>query len=248
MIWLGTVLFILACVKVFGNPEFSVHLIIAHFQEDVAWLKDVHGIKKENIFLYQKHSPNGERYIKNTGNECHAYVRHIVDHYDKLPDYAIFLHDKPVKHCPNYLDYLNHAPIYESKKDFENGKPRPLVFITDLYQNHSLMTLNTHIPDIHTYYKKWLGKPIASYGTSIWSNGQFQVAKERILARPLGFWQEVLLELTSSDKMHGERHGVYICGYLEQMWHELLGNPPVTQIISRAYINGEEKQMCNKVV
>lgn len=244
-------IFSIACIlfSVIGSVlcnNHSVQLVVAHWQGDVSWTKEFTGIPKENIFVYQKHSPNKEMYVENTGNECHPYVRHIVDHYNKLADYTIFLHDLPAKHCKNYMDYLNSAPVYASKEDKNNNKPRDLVFFTDMYRNNSEHRLRLYIPELFTYYEKWMGHKMASWGTSIWCNGQFQVHRDLIRLRSHEFWKELLRDMKSSDASHGTQHGIYVCGYLEQVWHELFGKPAVTPLYSPSFVNGKEMAMCNR--
>ncbi len=238
--WIGT-----HCAEE-QKPKFSVHLIIANYNENVEWTDQVTAIPKENIFVYQKNSPKKERYLQNTGNECHAYLRHIVTHYDSLPDYCIFVQGSPMDHCKNYLDYLNNAPVYATKKDFAQQKPKDLLFITNMYQNHTRETLTKHIPEIYQYYQRWLNKNIPPWGTSFWSNAQFQVSRHLIQARPVQYYQNMLKELVTPDRIHGDAHGIYVCGYLEQMWHQIFGYPELTDIHNTAYVNGEEKPMCGR--
>ncbi len=237
----------LICCHSASAANHTVHLVVANYKESMSWINKT-SFPRERIFVYQKHSPDQPRHLPNKGNECLAYVKHIVDHYQSLPDYLICLHDKPVKHCPNYLEYLDNAPIYESKADFENNKPSELMFITEMYRNNSKEIIQTYIPETFSYYKKWLGKEMPAWGTSIWCNGQFQVSKRLILMRPFSFWKELQDELLKSGPgiSYGDSHGIYICGYLEQVWNQLFGRSEVTPIISTAYVNGREGAMCNR--
>lgn len=225
--------------------DFTIHMIIAHYDKDVSWISNL-TLPKGNIFIYQKRNPAGTLYLPNRGNECLAYVRHIVDHYYRLADYSVFLHDNPLQHCKNFMEYLQSLPIFASHLDYVAGKPRPLVFITDKYLNNSQTILKEYIPDVFEYHVKWVGTPIPSHGTSIWCNGQFQVSKELIRRKPLEFWQDLLVDLLDSDSIHGDEHGVFICGYLEQMWHELFGYPAVTDIHSPLFNDGQQGVMCNR--
>lgn len=225
--------------------NFSVHLVVAHYNEDLSWLHSVTHISQNDTFVYQRHSPLKPRYLPNKGNECLPYVRHIVDYYDTLPDYMICVHGHPLKHCPNYLTYLNSAPIFATKADFEAGKPRELVFITDTYRNNSFNRLR-NLPKFFEYYEKVLGKPIPAFGTSIWASAQFQVCKELIRRRPLTFWTGLLAELQSNATLGNGPYGVYVCGWLEQIWHQIFGMGEVTSVVSTAYVEGVQSPMCNR--
>jgi hypothetical protein len=196
---------------------------------------------KSNIFVYQKHSPDLPLFLPNKGNECLAYVQYIVDHYNSLPDYVIFVHGRAMKHCDNIVDYLNGSLIYATKEDLERNTPRDLVFLSGLYRNVSNSVTNIAFHEFEKYYKKWFGKETPKHGYTFWCCGQFFVSKMLILLRPLEFWRDLLNELLF------EENGIYICAYLEFVWHQLFGKNEDTIPFSNAYINGREAPVCNWV-
>jgi len=69
-------------------------LIIARYNEDIEWLVKY---KKYKIIIYNKGTPllnNHDFSIKklpNLGRESHTWLTHIVNNYDKLDEYNIFL-------------------------------------------------------------------------------------------------------------------------------------------------------------
>lgn len=244
---------IFACVQtadIDSPKKYHVHLVIANYNEDVSWIKNVTLIPPEDIFLYQKGNKNVDKQyytVPNRGNECLPYVTHIVRNYNhSLADFTYFLHGLPQKHCPNILEYLNSGPIYETKQDFLDHKPRKVVFLTDTYIKHQPAALKQSIPDLYPYYQTMFGRPLSDAGTSIWANGQFIVSSKLIKKKPYSFWKDIELDLLSDDSTHGSKHGVYVCGYLEQMWHEIWGGGPVPDVRSMAYVNGKEGAVCNR--
>lgn len=59
------------------------------------------------VFTYQKLDPNAPNYFEyNRGTETGVYLKYVVDHYDNFPDVAIFVHAKPQKHQPNWLNMV----------------------------------------------------------------------------------------------------------------------------------------------
>jgi hypothetical protein len=53
--------------------------------------------------------------MENVGREGHTYYSHIVNNYDNLDDYTIFLQGNPFDHSPNLIDnlfkYINNKEL-----------------------------------------------------------------------------------------------------------------------------------------
>ena len=70
----------------------SYHVVVAKYLEDVAWTRDL-----ENVIVYDK-SPNpipGSIPLQNIGREGETWLRYIIDHYETLPEYVVFLQGNP---------------------------------------------------------------------------------------------------------------------------------------------------------
>lgn len=90
----------------------AIHLVVARHAEDPAWLRRVPpGIR---VFVYEKGSPAPVRprraaewrALPNVGREAHTYLHHIVEHYDALPDIAVFSQGRPFDHVPDLHAFL----------------------------------------------------------------------------------------------------------------------------------------------
>eukprot|EP01036_Dinobryon_divergens_P030843 gene30843-40148_t len=66
-------------------------------RDNAAWIRDKLIHQKFNISVarYQRHSKDKPNFVRNQGNEAGVYLRYIVDHYDKFPDIAVFVHAAP---------------------------------------------------------------------------------------------------------------------------------------------------------
>lgn len=83
--------------------------IIARYNEDISWAKDLHG----DILVYNK----GENYrwnyrkkdVPNIGRETETYARAVVENYYKLLNYdsVVFLQGHPFDHCPELISMLS---------------------------------------------------------------------------------------------------------------------------------------------
>ena len=101
----------------------STTLVCARYNEDINWLLP---LCNESIIIYNKGEDNlnifpNEKIIKlpNLGREGGTYIKHIIDNYDKLSDYTIFIQGNPVDHIypgnpsASYQNVIDH--YYEHK-------------------------------------------------------------------------------------------------------------------------------------
>lgn len=56
-----------------------------------------------SVFAYQRLDPAAPRYCPNYGFEAGVHLRFIVDHYDCLPDVALFTQANPTEHARNFF-------------------------------------------------------------------------------------------------------------------------------------------------
>jgi hypothetical protein len=196
-------------------PPSSVHVVIAHYNEDLAWTKELdfpytivsrHGIPRETP--------------PNRGNEASAYLEYIISHYDEgLPDVTFFVHGhetsdhhvgkvqdlirEHVRRSPNFpqLPYHNinlggvyHLSFYpESFVKFAAAIPQ----IADILQDPSLK------PDsiLEWYYR---------------TSAQFYVQRSAILRNPKWKYEALYNYLMTTDE-----ESSWTGRYLEYLWHYL---------------------------
>ena len=92
----------------------KTELVIARYNEDLTWLKDVP--KTIKLTIYNK----GEDNIKypfinlpNIGRESHTYLYHIINNYDKLADQTIFCQGDSIFHSPGFINLLKNRKLFE---------------------------------------------------------------------------------------------------------------------------------------
>jgi len=77
-------------------------LVIAHYNCNIDWIQNIN--TSYTIYLYSKTIPSQEFILNNKiayivhqelnkGNEASAYLQYIIDKYDSLPEYVLFVHD-----------------------------------------------------------------------------------------------------------------------------------------------------------
>lgn len=181
-------------------------LVVARYNESIDWLKGVNGW---NIVLYNKGEPIETEYrtinLLNTGREAHTYLKHIIDNYDNLSDYVLFIQGHPFDHTHQDLtktvDMINSFSL-ENVEHFKplvdhdlecdlNGKPHhPSELLIEEYtSNYSIIVPNRLI---------------------FTPGAQFIVTRQAILSRPKKFYEDLLANVS-----HGVNQEAYI---LERLW------------------------------
>ena len=100
-------------------------LVVSVYQEDISWIKNIKSI--DRIFIYNK----GNRVMEvdektlwtnlpNFGREAHSFIYHIVNNYDKLAEYTIFLQGNPFYHStltPDNIETKFSEKIYKEERE-----------------------------------------------------------------------------------------------------------------------------------
>jgi hypothetical protein len=166
-------------------------LVVAHYRENLDWLKDV----PEDVFIQViskgEEPPRGYQYLvrPNKGREPESYLSYIVDNYDSLEGQYFFCQGRPFDHCHRFLDLL-----YKGTQDFiwfgnhdqpdthtaPNGQP-----------NHP--GINIHA--LHRVFER--GELPDGY--SFFPGCQFGVTAEVIRKRPKHIYEELLSLMGKDD-------------------------------------------------
>ena len=97
-------------------------IVIARYNEDIEWSKKY----SSNILIINKGDKiegiENQIFYPNVGREGHSYYKYIVDNYDNLDDYIIFLQGNPFDHSPDIIKILDAiVDIYnKNKEEFMN--------------------------------------------------------------------------------------------------------------------------------
>ncbi len=72
-------------------------VVIAKYNEEIDWIRF---LNPDNVIVYDKSDTPilGSIHKKNIGRESETFLSYIVDNYDKLPEYVIFLQGSPFDH------------------------------------------------------------------------------------------------------------------------------------------------------
>jgi hypothetical protein len=182
------------------NP--SVHIVVAHYNENTEWCKDIPFpytiISKAGI---QPETP------PNRGKEASTYLEYIINNYDKLTDYTIFLHGhrSSYHHAQNMDEKLKEIKFTKPYSDFNDYPPWPLTASAIAYL---------------TPYKDQLAAILGPFNTGdiIYKPcAQFYASAETIRSRPLHVYQQLYTFLMNCPEL-GEISG----RIFEWLWHFIL--------------------------
>jgi hypothetical protein len=171
-------------------------VVVAKYKEDVSWVKQLNYEYK----IYDKSLD-----IPNVGREAETYLRFIIENYDGLPDYTVFLQGNPFDHSKiANVDFINKS--IESAGD-------------------SVIFLNTLYPEDHNAFTRTRESFIALFHcpippTFLFSPGaQFIVPRKNILCRPKEFYETISKVMVENNEKTYTHKNCLVCPWtIERMW------------------------------
>jgi hypothetical protein len=162
-------------------------LVVAHYTEDLDWLKNISNMNIKVIS--RKGVP--PRTPPNKGNEASAYLEYIIQNYDTLSDYTVFVHGhRSDWHHLEPMDKKLNRILFD--RPYRNINELGLTRLADYPQ--SLENTRKHLPGLHPilgsldidnlYYK---------------CSAQFYVTRDAIRARPLSTYIQLYNYIMDSN-------------------------------------------------
>ena len=200
-------------------------VIVSRFNEDSDFLKKL----DFNTLVYDKENPLNKYNIeKNKGNEASVYLKYIIDYYDNLSEYTIFIHchEYSWHHKGSIIDIINNNKnICHS---YTNLNDKILGDMEDLDKSNN---------EIGVYFRTYIRPAVGPY--AIYPNftkgvlgcAQFIVNKSNILNHSKLFYQNIydwLMETHIENYWNGR--------FLEWTW-DLFWNKCLQNISIRKYLD-----------
>ena len=191
--------------------------VIARYNEDISWCEHL-----TNCIIYNKGNDNINTKhtvykLNNVGREAHTYLYYIINNYDNLDDYTVFLQGYPFDHSTALKYNLNKIENKLNEYDFLifniNNKTNEFVFLADKVYNININrdTTNNEYPLIQ-YYSIIFEENIKDKPITFGAGAQFIVSKKAILSRPKRFYEKIIKLIDNEI----DPVGAYI---LERFWH-----------------------------
>ena len=206
----------------------DVKIIICRYNENLSWIDKF----IDNVVVYNKGEDISYDHIKltNMGREGHAYLYHIVNNYDNLSDYNIFLQGNPHDHNSNIDNVIYNYFNENNLPEFE--------FLSNLKLETDFLAIRepymSQYKNFHETYRILFGEyPEENHSFVFGANGLFAVCKDRIRKRPKEFYQNLLdcfegknkeaIDLELLNDISGNFNlDISIIGYhIERLWGKI---------------------------
>ena len=201
-------------------------LVVSRYNENTDFLLN---LQQFNTIVYEKENEKSKyNIIKNKGNEASAYLKYIIDHYDKLSEYTIFIHchEYSWHHLGSILDIINDN--LNKEHTFTN---------LNNYKLGNMENLDKAKHPLGIFFKEFIvpatGKNLLypNFTSGVLGCAQFIVHKNTILLHSKLFYENIFNWLLETDITN------FWCGrFLEWTW-DLFWNKCTKNIPIKKYLN-----------
>lgn len=194
----------------------EINVIVARYREELAWLAEL----DLPFLVYDKSGElPGAVHLPNIGRETHTYLTHIVNNYDRLAPYMVFLQGDPFVHLSadgqagpkelreRILETVERGAHFQGFAWFKlkcDGLGRP----HDLKKSENKGRWPGWGKDIPVadVFCELFDSPAPKQFIARASTGNFMVSAERIRTRPLSMYRHAL-RLVEDDPHDGNNTG-----------------------------------------
>jgi hypothetical protein len=210
------------------DQDTELIIVSSHYGEDLEWLKNapvpvvVCGKEGEKPGAIESH-PKCK--TVNQGNEASSYLKFIIEFYDKLPKYILFIHghENSPHQKINLFDaireqkWLNKDYYSVNKNGLANGVVGP---------HNEVVICNQLVPLWDIYFRPYLKRDAPSK-VKVDCCAQFIISKEAILRHPKEAYEHWFKFLSEDYKKHPDiiKNSRDVAIIFEYIWHIIFGQP-----------------------
>jgi hypothetical protein len=210
------------------------HIVVAYYNENLNWLCNIN-INIFDIFIYNKSGIQLKNFdfckiipLENIGRESHTYLYHIIENYDCLPEYCIFLQGEPFYHSiPNLIEHINQlnfsiTDFFYYSKDCLSLRFEGVYLKESGLLNNSIWN-NKHAPTsaiIITLLELFPELDKNHFYTFFGTGALFSVHRKTISRNSLEFYEKCMdiLKKSKNPKNPDEGHG------FERLWNYIFNH------------------------
>ena len=206
---------VVALLILWFSRKRSVKVVVAHYKEDIEWLNKL----KYDFIVYEKEKEGYKYNIPvNKGREASVYMKYIIDHYDKLPDYVIFIHghESDWHHKESMVKKINSLLFFWDYFNLNDSGCKFTLMYDKLFLMNNIDEAGPSMVDWWEQNMEPFFGPPESYGNPINKDtccSQFVVSKKNILRHPIEFYKHQYNWLITTDI-----DNFYSGRYYEWLW------------------------------
>jgi len=181
-------------------------VVVAAWKEPLEWL---HYLPKERKYALKLSISDPDRDLKkfpadevcyrnNFGREAGHWLQHIVERYDSLAEWTVFIQGEPFFHCGANL----HGPAGLFRILFGEFTALPCEWVAvggDPTGRPFPFKANHQGKRLEILKEAWQDDPIPVHGVMFLIGAQFLIKKEAILRRPVEHYQRLLALAPRTD-------------------------------------------------
>jgi hypothetical protein len=218
--------------------ELRLLLLVSHFEESLHWLATI-----DTPFIIASKTIEDSRILHvpvNRGNEVSSYLLYIVEYYEYLPEYTLFLHG----HDSDWHQLYNlHYIVHHLKLNtgYHN--------INNYLVNNRYIETNEYMRLLQSIWLELFQEELGDLPEGGFREkccAQFAVHRDRIRLRSKAFYEQ-LYQFVISDKQD-DAHNVD--GYhssmsyvMEFIWHYVFGEPAIMNYPDGLYLQLQEDML-----
>ena len=159
-------------------------IVVSRYKEDLAWTADYN----YKFTIYNKGSDIDfpSIHLKNEGREAKTFLHHIIENYESISDYTIFLQGNPFDHCRDLDRILKNLPKSLENLPYFSKGCYCLCHRILCESQEQLVKYNVFPEDFHNAFFELSCKKFR-YG----SGAQYIVHKQNIQNKPLNFYKRM---------------------------------------------------------
>ena len=191
-----------------------IDLVVAHYNEDIQWLKTLDG----NVIVYSK-GLNGD--LPNMGRESHTYLHHIVENYDAIcarpMATTVFLQGCIADHIQNKKESDFVAKLVSEAQ--QNGKSQNAQVWNVGYYNARWDLKIPEQPNVKPctlafgpWFVLYVSQIFPFEDLKWYMGGLFAMRNDVITNRPKHYYQNLLVQLSDSENPA-------VGHYFERAWY-----------------------------
>lgn len=186
----------------------EVAVISSHYKEDLNWVNFI----KYPVKVYSKTLKNKNFINFNKVQEAPAYLKYIIENYNNLPEYSIFIHGHLMSEhqSDNIINIVNSIDFTKDIINLNREDWVQTISRGDEFEDRKFSWIEENWKDLIGDYL-----PLPD-SLSFPSCAQFSIHKSKITQYPIEFWQHLFdwCEKTELDNFISSRIFEYIWYYI----------------------------------